>query len=60
MWRISAYIDTHKYRVSTLTPSHIPTPYIHTTCEYKCHECPREFTGVCILPNDEIPDLYYS
>lgn len=51
-------IQIHTNRVSTLTPSHIPTP-LHTACEYKC-ECPREFTGVCILPNDEIPDLYYS
>lgn len=58
-WRISSYIEIH-------TQSRCHThPFTHThtltACEYKCCECPWEFTGVCILPNDdEIPDLYYS
>lgn len=51
-------IETH--RVSTPTHPFTHTHTLHTASEYKCGECPWAFTGVCMLPDDEIPDLYYS
>ena len=61
MWHVSSYIerDTQNKCLHSLTPSHISTP-LHTASEYECGECPWAFTGVCMLPDDEIPDLYYS
>lgn len=55
-WVLSTLAYTQRHTVSALTLTHTPHPS-HTDVDYECCEC-REFTGVCLLPNDdEIPDL---